>query len=366
MRQIGLILSIGLVSFYNSAFAQNSVQTVAGEARSASTYSLSLPSSTAGNLILIGVTYNTTFASISDSQGNALTQVGSELVSPGGARSRVYYAKNIKGGSETVTANLSASSSYLLLYISEYSGVDTASPIDTQAGASGSSGVASSGSGTTSAGGEIIYGYCIGDTVCSAGSGFTARSTFAGNLVEDMVAPAPGAYAATASADQGWTIQMVALKAASSPSGSGSPTSACDLAQPYGTPDSNDVQAAINMTLNVSPCSANIMGSGVCNVVVVQRVINATLPGGTCVTGSGTIAHSVTLNWVASTTPGVTYNVYRRSTSGTYSSPLASSISTTSYTDSTVQSGQTYYYVVTAANSGGESARSNEAPAAIP
>ena len=155
--------------------------------------------------------------------------------------------------------------------------------------------------------------------------------------------------------------------------GSGAPSStgACDLSQPYGTPDSSDVQAAINMTLGVSPCTANIIGTGLCNVVMVQRVVNAALPGGTCVTGSGSggggpVSHSVVLNWSASPTPSVTYKVYRSTTAGVYSTPLASSISTTSYTDGTVQSGTTYYYVVTAVNSGGESARSNESPAAIP
>ena len=179
-----------------------------------------------------------------------------------------------------------------------------------------------------------------------------------------MIATSAGNYAATGSANSAWTMQMVALKAASS-SGP-APSSACDLTQPYGTPDSSDVQAAINMTLNLSPCTANIMGSGICNVVVVQRVVNATLPGGACVTGNGIVAHSVMLNWVASITPGVTYNVYRSTTSGVYSSPLVSSLSTTGYTDSTVQSGQTYYYVVTAVNAGSESARSNQTPATIP
>lgn len=96
MCQVRLILPIGILLFLSSASAQISVQTVAGEAQSASTYSLSLPSSTAGNLILVGVTYNSTLSSISDSQGNSLTQVGNELTSPGGARSRVYFAKNIK------------------------------------------------------------------------------------------------------------------------------------------------------------------------------------------------------------------------------------------------------------------------------
>ena len=49
----------------------------------------------------------------------------------------------------------------------------------------------------------------------------------------------------------------------------------------------------------------------------------------------------------------MTYNVYRATSSGEYSStPLASSINRTRYTDGTVQPGQTYYYVITAVSGG--------------
>lgn len=78
-------------------------------------------------------------------------------------------------------------------------------------------------------------------------------------------------------------------------------------------------------------------------------------------------AHSVALNWKASTSSNVVgYNIYRGSISGSYGL-LNSMDSTTSYTDSTVQNGQTYFYVVTAVNSAGaESPYSNPAEALIP
>ena len=63
----------------------------------------------------------------------------------------------------------------------------------------------------------------------------------------------------------------------------------CDLAAPYGTIDAADVQAIINMTLGLSPCSASIAGNAVCNAAVVQRVVNAAL-GGTCLTGYGAVS----------------------------------------------------------------------------
>ena len=37
-----------------------------------------------------------------------LTAIGNQLTSPGQVRSRVYYARNIKGGADTVTIQFSA------------------------------------------------------------------------------------------------------------------------------------------------------------------------------------------------------------------------------------------------------------------
>lgn len=66
-------------------------------------------------------------------------------------------------------------------------------------------------------------------------------------------------------------------------SGTATPLNACDLNQD-GVVNSSDYILAINMSLGTSPCTANIMGADVCNVVVVQRVANASVPGGTCLT----------------------------------------------------------------------------------
>jgi hypothetical protein len=86
---------------------------------------------------------------------------------------------------------------------------------------------------------------------------------------------------------------------------------------------------------------------------------------------SGTGTHDVILSWAASPTSGVVgYNVYRGSTSGgPYSTLLNSTpVNGTTYTDETVQAGQTYYYVVTAVGSNGvtRSAFSNQASATVP
>src|SRR5947208_14983906 len=75
---------------------------------------------------------------------------------------------------------------------------------------------------------------------------------------------------------------------------------ACDLNQD-GVVDVVDVQSATNMALGFAPCSANVAGLNVCNIVVVQRVTSAALTG-TCVTR---IPHSASLPWTARTSTHV-------------------------------------------------------------
>jgi len=89
-------------------------------------------------------------------------------------------------------------------------------------------------------------------------------------------------------------------------------------------------------------------------------------------TGAGTETvtnrHSVDLSWTPSTSPVVGYNVYRSTNSnGPYDPLNAGLVSSTSYTDQTVENGSTYYYVTTAVDAQGvESAYSNQAVAVIP
>ena len=77
--------------------------------------------------------------------------------------------------------------------------------------------------------------------------------------------------------------------------------------------------------------------------------------------------HLVELSWNPSSTSSVIkYNVYRSSqAAGPFD--LLNSAAGAAYTDSRVQSGQTYYYAVTGVDSNGaESAYSNVAVATIP
>ena len=87
------------------------------------------------------------------------------------------------------------------------------------------------------------------------------------------------------------------------------------------------------------------------------------------VTGSGqAVQHSVSLSWSPSSSTVTGYNIYRGTISGgPYAKINASVDAVTTYADSTVLSGQTYYYVTTAVDSSGtESAHSNQVVAQIP
>jgi Abnormal spindle-like microcephaly-assoc'd, ASPM-SPD-2-Hydin len=84
-------------------------------------------------------------------------------------------------------------------------------------------------------------------------------------------------------------------------------------------------------------------------------------------TGTAPTPHAVDLTWNAAS-GAVGYNVYRRTAAGGPYTMINTALdSTTSYADSTVVSGQTYYYVATTVNSESEeSGYSNQVQAVIP
>jgi len=110
--------------------------------------------------------------------------------------------------------------------------------------------------------------------------------------------------------------------------------------------------------------SGNFSGS----VTVTSNATNSPATLSLSGTGAQAVSHSVALSWTPSTSVVAGYNVYRSQVSGGPYSKLDSSlVAVESYTDSNVQSGLTYYYVVTSVTSGGvESADSAQASATIP
>ena len=87
-------------------------------------------------------------------------------------------------------------------------------------------------------------------------------------------------------------------------------------------------------------------------------------------TGLTPLAHTVDVAWSASTSASLQgYNVYRSTTTGGPYTKISPALSSTTllFTDGTPQSGQKYFYVVTAVNSSGlESTASTEVAVTIP
>ncbi|HWF65835.1 MAG TPA: hypothetical protein VN670_00945, partial [Acidobacteriaceae bacterium] len=77
-------------------------------------------------------------------------------------------------------------------------------------------------------------------------------------------------------------------------------------------------------------------------------------------------SNRVPLSWAASSTPGVTYSVFRGTTSGftpSAGNQIASGLGTLTYTDASASASTTYYYLVEAVEAGTSSSPSNQASA---
>ena len=124
------------------------------------------------------------------------------------------------------------------------------------------------------------------------------------------------------------------------------------------------------LTLDVSYAPTNSgVGSGTLTVVSNATTKQISIPlSGKGLNKTQTSKHSVALAWDASSGSIIGYYVYRSSKpSGPYARLNSASTPGTSYSDTTISNGQTYYYVVTAVNSSNiESTDSNTASASIP
>ncbi len=80
---------------------------------------------------------------------------------------------------------------------------------------------------------------------------------------------------------------------------------------------------------------------------------------------TATSSTQINLSWTASSTAGVAYNVYRSTTAGftPASSNRIGSVSSTTYSDTALTANTTYYYLVRASNSAGESGSTNQTSA---
>jgi fibronectin type 3 domain-containing protein len=121
---------------------------------------------------------------------------------------------------------------------------------------------------------------------------------------------------------------------------------------------------SVPFTVSFAPQTAGVVSG---NISFASNAPNS--PTSEAESGTGaTIQHTVDLSWTDSSSGIAGYNVYRSTTAGgPYTKINASLNPSTGYADGSVQSGQTYFYVTTAVDSGGtESAYSNQVTAQVP
>jgi hypothetical protein len=193
------------------------VQSTAGNS-GAKSNALALPSATRdGDLLVVEVDWSSgsDFVSISDSQGNAFTQVGTEQEAANfGVKSRLYYAANINGGAHTVTTVVTGSPSYHELYLHEYSGLDPISPLDAFSVNVANGTTFTSGEIKTTAGHDLLYGIEIDARSATADADWTTRSRLDSNVAADRDAPSPGTYVYDGQSTGAFITWLVAFKQA--------------------------------------------------------------------------------------------------------------------------------------------------------
>jgi hypothetical protein len=186
---------------------------VNGNESSASAISTSFTAAnTAGNFLIVSGTIARPAGtlSISDTAGNTYIPVTTPVTDANQATtSYLWYVPVCKGGVNSVTLT-PASAGALEIHVSEWSGVSATYPVDAFASAAGTGATVSSGSVTTTANGELVYGYTFLLNTATAGSGFAGMTLVNGDLDEYQIQSSAGSIAATYSQQSGTWFARVA------------------------------------------------------------------------------------------------------------------------------------------------------------
>ncbi len=267
---------------------------------------------TAGNLNVVAVGWNdttSTVSSVSDSLGNNyVLAIGP--TSGTGLRQSIYYAAGIKAGSNTVTVRFNQAAKYVDVRALEYSGLDSANPLDVKAGAAGSGTTASSGNVTTTSANDMIFG--AGMTIArfnAAGSGFASRiiTTPDADIAEDKTVSTTGSYGATAPNSSGnWVMQMVAFRSSGTTGGSSNPAPNVSAISPNSGTANGGAAVTITGTGFQSGAAVTIGGAAATGVTVVSSTsITAKTPAHAA--GAADVAVKNTDNQTGGLSGGYTY-----------------------------------------------------------
>ncbi len=274
----------------------------------------------AGDLNVVVVGWNDSTAAVTavtDTKANVYTLAAGPTQVSGALSQAIYIAKNIAGAAangNTVTVKFSVAAAYPDIRVLEYSGLDTVSPVDVVAAATGNSASSNSGSATTVNTTDLIFGANIVQTSTNAaGTGFTQRVITSpdGDIAEDKLATTAGIYNATAplTGSGPWIMQMVALRAA----GSGPPP-------PNTTPPTVSITAPAAGAIVAGTITVSANASGNVALAGVQFQVDGANVGSEVTTPP----YSISLSTVTLTNAAHTLTAIARDTSNnkTTSSPV--------------------------------------------
>ncbi len=216
---------------------------------------------TQNNLLVVGVyTWGGTVSSVTDSLSNTFTLATSGATASGN-NLYVFYAISKASGVDTVTAHVSGGG--VMEDIHEYSGISTTSPLDQKKVSLGTGTAINSGTVNTLLPNELIFGFAgvDGNSVTSAGATFTLRqNTGSGELSEDKIVAATGAYSATATCPSTtWAGAIVTFAGA----GTTSNVSLSSASLTFASQQLNTPSTAQNVTLtNTGGATLNISNIG--------------------------------------------------------------------------------------------------------
>lgn len=188
----------------------------------------------------------------------------------------IWYVPSAKGGSPNTFQIVPASgSSALEIHVSEWTGMGGWLPDKTAVANASTGGSAfSSGSATTSANGELIFGYTFPLGNSSPGVGFTQISLVNGDIDEYLIQPTAGSTAATfTSTNNGtWLATMQTFMASAA---------TVQVATPVLSPVAGTYATAQSVTITSSTATATIC-----------YTVDGTVP---TANGAGTCTHGTTL-----------------------------------------------------------------------
>lgn len=162
--------------------------------------SVTLPNNPAtGNFVVAGVT-STDAGPFTVTDGNSNSYVATTNTPfTSGAKCGIYYLANAPANAnKVITFNGSGVSNFYSLFVAEFSGVKTSSPLERDNTGSGTGTTVNSPSVTTTNNGDLLIGCCESNNgITSAGSPWTGVSTIpaSGDYAEYFIQSSSGAQA---------------------------------------------------------------------------------------------------------------------------------------------------------------------------